>query len=311
MPIAQEKVRRVAPALVLALSMAAAALVPAGALAQEPENAIQAGTPDPMLRATIGADDTDAALSAEDSAIIDKALAQDSFSFTGTSPGPLRRPTWSNSKSLDVSRTDRTDGSGTLVLKKPLPVEWDAKVGADLGLAANTSPGYNPNNPLNVRRDDSGVGAAWASLNVPEVATLDARVDPRSDQGRLGTTFKRSLPVGRDFTVSLQSGYSLTESMGTPQATASDIPLRIAPVGEPAQPESRVWGNENIAKLDILSTGTTLGAGLSSTSTDPVTHNRLSAEQKIYGPLGVTTAVTDFGRPGESKSVNARLKLTW
>jgi hypothetical protein len=99
--------------------------------------------------------------------------------------------------------------------------------------------------------------------------------------------------------------------MGTPQATASDIPLRIAPVGEPAQPESRVWGNENIAKLDILSTGTTLGAGLSSTSTDPVTHNRLSAEQKIYGPLGVTTAVTDFGRPGESKSVNARLKLTW
>ena len=55
----------------------------------------------------------------------------------------------------------------------------------------------------------------------------------------------------------------------------------------------------------------TLGAGLNSTSTDPITHNSLSAEQKIYGPLDVKTAVTDIGRAGESRSVSARLKLTW
>lgn len=33
-----------------------------------------------------------------------------------------------------------------------------------------------------------------------------------------------------------------------------------------------------------------------SASNDPVTHNTLSAEQKLYGPLQVTTAVTDFGQ---------------
>ncbi|MFZ0261595.1 MAG: hypothetical protein WAL36_16700 [Pseudolabrys sp.] len=38
-----------------------------------------------------------------------------------------------------------------------------------------------------------------------------------------------------------------------------------------------------------------------SASNDPVTHNTLSAEQKLYGPLQVTTAVTDFGQTSSSK----------
>lgn len=315
MSTASEETPRIVAGLVCGVLSAILALAqPASGFAQQPEtlsSQITAGTPDPVLRPTIGTDETEATLSPEDSAIIDKALALDPFSFTNKPAKPLRLPAWSNSKSLDVSRADHADGSGTVIVKKPLPINWDAKVGADLGLAPNNSSGYDPRNPLQIRRDDSGSGAAWASLNVPQIATVDARVDPRNDQGRLGTTFKRSLPIGPDFAVSLQSGYSLTETMGASPAAASDIPLRIAPAGETAQPTPRVWGNENIAKLDILTTGTTLGAGLSSTSTDPVTHNTLSAEQKIYGPLGITTAVTDFGRPGESKSVNARFKLTW
>lgn len=256
----------------------------------------------------IGGDEP--ALSPEDSAIIDKALALDPNSFANAPVKPLRLPSLANTKGLDLSRTDRPDGSGTVIVKKPLGTDWDANVGADLGLAANAPQSYGPNNPLGVTRNDRGSGAAWASLGVPNFATVDARVDPNNEQGRLGTTFKRSLPIGDRFAVSVQSRYSLTETLGQPQAAASDIPLRGAPVSDPAL-APRVWGNENVAKFDILPTGTTLGAGLSSTSTDPVTHNTLSAEQKIYGPLGVTTAVTDFGRAGENKSVRARLKLTW
>ncbi|MFY9880600.1 MAG: hypothetical protein WAK39_14545 [Pseudolabrys sp.] len=41
-----------------------------------------------------------------------------------------------------------------------------------------------------------------------------------------------------------------------------------------------------------------------SASNDPVTHNTLSAEQKLYGPLQVTTAVTDFGQTSSSKSIS-------
>jgi peroxiredoxin Q/BCP len=46
-------------------------------------------------------------------------------------------------------------------------------------------------------------------------------------------------------------------------------------------------------------------------SNDPVTHNTFSAEQKLYGPLQVTTAISDFGQPTSSKSITAGFKLHW
>jgi hypothetical protein len=248
-------------------------------------------------------------LSAEDSALIERAIA-DTASFSTTPVKALRLPPSTASKALDLSRTDRPDGSGVVTFKKPLLAEWDANIGADLGLAANTPGIYSRDNPLGVIRNDRSTGAAFASVGLSKFTSVDARVDPNSDQGRVATTFKHSLALGDAFSVSLQSRASLTESLGTPQPGASDIPLRVA-IGESTAPPARVWGNENVAKLDILSTGTTLGAGLSATSTDPLTHNTLSAEQKIYGPLGLATTVTDVGRASESKSLSARLKLTW
>ncbi|MDO8874928.1 MAG: hypothetical protein Q8M24_22495 [Pseudolabrys sp.] len=287
--------------------------VPTVAMAQEgTQEGTQAdvtiGAPD--LRAAIG-DEPESALSPEDNVIIDKALALDPASFINAPVKPLRLPALATAKGLDLSRTDRPDGSGTVIVKKPLASDWDANIGADVGLPASAPQRYGPNNPLGVTRNDRSTGAAWASLGVTQFATLDARVDPHSEQGRIGTTFKQSLPVGDNFAVSVQSRYSVTETLGQPPPGAPDIPLRAAPVADPAAPVPRVWGNENIAKLNILTTGTTLSAGLITTSTDPVMHNTISAEQKIYGALGLTTAVTDLGRASESKSVSARYKLTW
>ena len=73
----------------------------------------------------------------------------------------------------------------------------------------------------------------------------------------------------------------------------------------------QVFGNERAVKFNILPTGTTLGAGLTTASNDPVTHNTISAEQKLYGPLQVTTAVTDFGQTTSNKSITAGFKLHW
>jgi len=42
-----------------------------------------------------------------------------------------------------------------------------------------------------------------------------------------------------------------------------------------------------------------------------VTHNTFSADQKLYGPLHVTTAVTDVGQTTSSKSISAGFKLNW
>jgi hypothetical protein len=286
--------------------------------AQEPQHAVpevMIGAPEltPGLRSSLDGKYLESALSTEDNAIIDKALALDPASFFNAPVKRLRLPSLTTGKSLDMSRTDRPDGSGTVTVNKPLVPEWDATIGADIGLAANAPSiySYNPDNPFEVTRLDRSSGAAWASVGVARFANIDARVDPNNEQGRIGTTFKHSLPVGDKFAITMQSRYSVTESLGTPQAAPSDIPLRFVPANDPAAPVPRVWDNENIAKFDILPTGTTLGAGLSTTSTDPVTHNKLSAEQKIYGPLGLATTVTDIGRSSESKSLSARLKLTW
>ena len=223
-----------------------------------------------------------------------------------------RRPLDVKSSGFEVSRTKHADGVSTVIFNKPIAPpagDWKAKVGADLGMAPDAQSGFSPDNPLRVQRDASGANAAWASVDVREFATVDARVSPASEQGMLATTFKRSVPIGGDLSMTLQSRTSMTESFGRGTAT-SDIPLMALPASDGTTPP-RVWGQENSARLNILATGTTFGAGVSSSSTDTVTHNTLSAEQKLYGPLSVSTAITDAGQSWENKSVSARARFSW
>jgi len=243
--------------------------------------------------------------------MLGNALTVDSTTRNSMAPvKPLRLPSLSSQQKVDISRADKSDGTSTAGVKQPLPVDWDAKVGADFGYSASGADGYQYNRPLPARRD-SGTGAAWASVGVvPNLASVDARVDPNNDQGKLGTTFRHSVPIGSRFSVTLQNSYSVSESFSPSGPASTDLPMMTAPVAStPATPQ--VWGNEKAAKFDILPTGTTFGAGLASTSTDPVTHHTLSAEQKLYGPLELKTAVTDMGQTYASKSISARFKLNW
>jgi hypothetical protein len=249
-------------------------------------------------------------LSPEESAILGNALTLDPATLNSSAPvKTLRLPSLWTSQNPDISRTAKSDGTSTAALKQPLPIDWDAKIGADLGYTA--SDGYL--RPLPANRDN-GAGSAWASVGVvPNLASVDARLDPNNDQGKLGTTFKHSVPLGSRYSVTLQDSYSVTQTFNptTSSSSSSDVPMMTAPVGSSTPAVPQVWGNEKIAKFDILPTGTTFGAGLASTSTDPVTHRTLSAGQKLYGPLEVTTAVTDVGQTYANKSISARFKLNW
>jgi hypothetical protein len=302
----------------LGLITLALAFAPLVALAQD-----AAAIPDAALEAYASASPAenpmdepaaapDEMLSPEDAAALANALAVDSAdTWTAAPARPLRLPSLSSAKGLDVSRADRPDGSATVVLKQPLPTEWDAKVGADLGLAATPSEVYQPGQPMPGLRESGGSGAAWASLGVlPNLATLDARVDPGNDQGRLGTTFRRSMPLGSRFSVTLQNSASITETFSALSASVAGLPTMTTP-NLTALPTPEVWDNEMAAKFDIVPTGTAFGAKVASNSTDPATHNTLSAEQRLYGPLHVTTAVTDLGQPTSSKSITAGFKLNW
>ena len=161
----------------------------------------------------------DDAVSPDESAALGAALTFDPPTLAGGAPAkPLRLPSMGARPGLDVSRTDRPDGSSTVVVKQPLPIDWDAKVGADLGLAATPNDRDTLRQPLPEKSDGRGSGAAWTSVGLPNFATLDARVDPTNDQGRLGTTLKHSMPVGSQFSLTLQNSLSVTETFSASAA---------------------------------------------------------------------------------------------
>jgi len=265
-----------------------------------PENPVVA--PDPQAETPLTPEEAD---------VLGNALVFDPNNLASAKPPKAPRlPSLTSPDKFDVSRTGKPDGSSTLVVKQPLASEWDAKVGADLNLAPESSDGDQPNKPLPVTPAAQDSGVAWASIGVPNLATVDARVDPSNDQGKLGTTFKHSIPVAGRFSLTLQDSYSVTQTVGAPATAPSPVPLMAAPVGT-TTPTPQIWGNQKTVKFDVLTTGTTFGAGLVTASNDPVTHNTLSADQKLYGPLHVTTAVTDFGQPTVDKRITAGLKLNW
>jgi hypothetical protein len=266
------------------------------------------------------ADATTQPLTPDESALLGQALLFDPADLAATkSARPLRLPTLSKPRHLSVNGTQNPDGTSKVVVKQPLATpDFDADVGADLVTAAPPPTRFEPGKPLPGTVDDRGSGAAWASLGVPNLASVDARVDPTNDRGQFGTTLKHSVPLGKDLSVTLQDTYSVTETFSQPTTTTaigpSGLPLMAPPLPTTAsesQGPTEVYGSEKSVKLDIHRTGTTLGAGFRSASNDPVTHNTLSADQKLFGALHVTTAVSDIGQPVTNKSITAGFKLDW
>lgn len=239
----------------------------------------------------------EAPLTPEESAALERALSFDALALASRAPAQsfnthsLARP-----RNLNVRRSQHADGSGTVSLTQPLSDDGQAKVGADFGVAATPARVYEPGKPLPGAAKDNTSGAAWASLGMARFATVDARIGPGGEQGTLGATVEHSVPLGGGMSVTLRGRYAVSDTLAAPAEQDAAAP---------------VVSNEQQVKLNIGATGTTLSAGVSANSADPVTHNTLSANQQVYGPLHITTAISDAGQPTSSKSVTAGLKLSW
>jgi hypothetical protein len=288
-----------------------------GALGNSPDAnpAPQASAPaasDPQADAVeIGQAPAADASTPDDSAINWSALNSDPPAYDPDAPvKALRAPAApAGPPGLDVSRSDKPDGSASMSLKHPLTVPWDTKVGADVSLAAPPPTTFQPDRPLpGSVTNDNGAGGAWLSTDAPGVGTIGARVDAAQDKRKLGTTFERSVPIGDALSVTVHGAYAVTDNSGAPAGTGS-VPLVAAPAA--ASAPSRVLDSDNVVKFNILPTGTSLGAGVATTSTDTLTHHKLVAEQELYGPLHVTGTVTDVGQSDSSKSITAGVKFKW
>ena len=294
-------------AIVIAIS--AGGLLAAPAAAQLATGAIvEAPLPPPSAEAAPDPQ-PETPLTTEEAAALASALTFDSATLSDTKPAkPLRLPSLGDDGRFDIST--KPGGAGTMTLYRPFAGDWNARVGADYN-PAPVADGYRPDKPLPVIGAGQDSGAAFASVGMANLATVDARLDPTNDQSKFGTTFKHSIPVGDKFSLTLQDSYSVTQSIGTAAPTPYAVPLMAAPAGTAAAPTPQIWGNQKAVKVDVLATGTTFGAGITTASNDPNAHNTFSADQTLYGPLHLTTSVTDFGQSTENKSIAARLKLNW
>jgi hypothetical protein len=227
-----------------------------------------------------------------DDATLAKALSFDSL-LSSSKVKPLPRAGRA-ANAAKWNRTDNRDGSANFSVNKPLSAPWDAKVGADIATAAPPPESYEPRPLPGTAPANTGSAAAWANVAVPYFATVEVRAEPSVDADRFATKFQRSVPVGESLSVTAQSSLGVTE-FRTPTPDAA----------------TRLFSTDNSLQLNILATGTTLAAGTSTLTGDPVTHNRLSAGQKIYGPLNVNGTVNDPGQSTSNMSITAGMNLSW
>ena len=226
---------------------------------------------------------------------------------TGVLPSPdaklksLRLPDVGASEP-NWSKTNNSDGSAKYSVNKALAAPWEAKIGADISVAPPPTPYYDPR-PLPSTTSNGGNGNAWANLAVPHLATVEVHAQPANDYDKVGTKLERTVPLGKSLSMTVQSSFDFTDLRAPQSAT----PVSVLP----SSAASRVFDADKSLQLNILSSGTTLSAGSTTVTGDPITHNRLSAAQKIYGPLTVTGSINDVGQPTSSKSISAGLNLSW
>ncbi len=195
-------------------------------------------------------------------------------------------------------------GKATIPLARPgASTGWDAKVGVDYRKPSIPAAEFQPGELTAGAIPDQSTGVAWANVTAPgldsplgwDKTAIETRLDPAQEQGKLGATLSRSVPLGESFAVTLQNGYSVTRAH--PDAAAS---------------AAQSWATNQALRFNVLPTDTSLSLGAAISSTDDKWLRTLSAEQKLFGgPLSVTGSVSETASGDTSKSLRAGFKRTW
>ena len=220
------------------------------------------------------------------------------------------------------SRTDKPDGSSALTVGRRLPTPWETKVGADVSLAAPSGIAASDNLVRGGVAQDRSSGAVWGNLTMPgltmpglrplgfDKTSVEARVDAGKDEGKLGATLSRSVPINQELSVTLQNSYSVKQSLAT-TATGAPMPPTAGIPNTGAAAPAPAWGVDETVRLNVDPSGTTFSAGAGASTVDTQWHNKLSMEQTLVGPLKLTTSIEDAGTTTPKKSITAGFKRTW
>jgi hypothetical protein len=206
------------------------------------------------------------------------------------------------------SSNAKGNGAAAVTVKQSISPFWDTRIGADMTVV-NPAPGTTSGDLLRQRISpnappENSSGSAWAAITAPGVGSIwdktavEARVDPGSEQGKLGTVITKSVPLSDGYSLTLQNGYNV-------------IQQGLVPVpGVPAHPQRNTETDQS-ARLSIGDTGTSFSAGRTSSSNDDKWLGKVGAEQKLFHGVTVSGSIGETASGGTNKSISAGFKHSW
>ena len=205
------------------------------------------------------------------------------------------------------SSNEKANGTSAVSVKQSLSPFLDTRIGADMTVARQgtlTTSEILAEKLANGGNLPQSSGTAWAAITAPGVASiwdktsLEARVDPGSDQSKLGTSLSKSVPLSDQYSLTLQNGYNLVQQ-------------GIVPVPGIVSHPARNYETDQSAKLSIADTGTSFIAGQTLSNADDKWLRKVGAEQKLFDGVTVSASVGETPQGVANKSFSAGFKRSW
>lgn len=223
-------------------------------------------------------------------------------SKTLRAPGPRAKP----QEAAAWSRNANSNGTSAVAVKSEASPFLDTRVGASMNLAKTPAASMADSLFDKMRSGDapaSSTGTAWATMTGPGIphvwdkTAVDVSMDSDSEQGKLGTTLSRAVPIAGDaYSLILQNAYRLSQPAPTPLTNS---------------PESRTIEIERSAKFSVNQTSTSVVAGQTLSSNDDKWLGKVGAEQKFFGDVTVTGSVNETLHGPVNKALTAGFKKSW
>lgn len=205
------------------------------------------------------------------------------------------------------STDSKGDGSSAVSVKQSVSPFWDTRIGADMTVAHQGT--LTNQEQLSERLANGGnlpqsSGTAWAAITAPGVASIwdktsvEARVDPGTEQSKIGTSLSKSVPFTDQYSLTLQNGYNV-------------IQHGVVPVPGIISHPARDYETEQSAKLSIGDVGTSFIAGQSLSTTDDKWLRKVGAEQKLFDGVTISGSIGESAQGPANKSITAGFKRSW
>lgn len=207
---------------------------------------------------------------------------------------------------MNWSSNQNANGSAAVKVKQSVFSFWDARIGADMTVTSEprTMSELLAQKATNGGSVPQSSGSAWAAATAPGAGSIwdktavEARVDPGSEQSKIGASLIKSVPLSGDTSLTLQNGYSVNQ-----QGTTA-----IPGIGGHI---TRNYETDQTAKVTLTDTGTSISAGQSLSTTDDKWLRKVGAEQKLFDNVTVSGSVGETSQGAINKSLSAGFKKSW